>query len=173
MTPKQLLSLIALSVLPVFMLQFAFAQDRVISGKVIDSKDRSALTNVSVIAKGTQTGTQTDSMGNFRLTVPLSVRTLTISAIGFAPQDVDISTLNYVEVALISTASSLDEVVVIGYGTAKKKDITGAVASVSEKDFNNGIFASPDKLIQGKVSGVQIIYNNGQPGGAASIKVRG
>ena len=153
--------------------QFAFAQSKVVTGKIIDGKDRSAVSHVSVTAKGTHTGTQTDSIGNFRLTVPLSIRTLTVSAIGFSPQDINLSTSNYVEVLLISTASSLDEVVVIGYGTAKRKDLTGAVASVSEKDFNNGIFASPDQLIQGKVSGVQIMYNNGQPGGAAAIKIRG
>lgn len=173
MAPQQLLKLMALSAVLLFILEFAFAQNKVVTGKVIDSKDRSALSNVSVIAKGTHTGTQTDTTGNFRLIVPLSIRILTMSAIGYSSQDINLSTSNYVEVALVSTASSLDEVVVIGYGTAKKKDLTGAVASVSEKDFNNGIFASPDQLIQGKVSGVQIMYNNGQPGGAATIKVRG
>src|SRR5258705_7377277 len=101
--------------------QFAFAQSKVVTGKIIDGKDRSAVSNVSVVAKSTKTGTQTDSMGNFRLTVPLSVRTLTVSAIGFSPQDVNVSTSNYVEIALISTASSLDEIVVIGYGTVKRK----------------------------------------------------
>jgi iron complex outermembrane receptor protein len=89
--------------------------------------------------------------------VPLSVKTLTISYVGFLSQNVDVSKIGNIEVALVATASLLNDVVVIGYGTAKKKDLTGAVASVPEKDFNRGNFTSPDLLIQGKVSGVQII----------------
>ena len=173
MIPKRLDKPTVLSVLLSLMLQFAFPQDKVVTGKVVDSKDRSALPSVSIVAKGTHTGTQTDSIGNFRLTVPLSVRTLTISAVGFLSQDVDVSMVNYVEVVLSGTASSLDDVVVIGYGTAKKKDLTGAVASVSEKDFNKGTYTSPELLIQGKVPGVQITSNDGSPGGATTIRIRG
>jgi hypothetical protein len=103
------------------MSQVALAQQKEISGKVIDSKDRSPVSNVSVIAKGTHTGTQTDSNGNFRLTVPASVKWLTVSAIGYSSRDINVDTTNSVEVVLVGTASSLDDVVVIGYGTAKKK----------------------------------------------------
>src|SRR5260221_1687831 len=173
MIPKELLKLMFLIVIPLIISQVAFTQNKTVTGKITDSKDGSALPNVSVIAKGTHTGTQTDSKGNFNLTVPLSVKTLTVSSIGFSPQDIDISTTNYAEVVLVSMASSLNDVVVIGYGTARKKDLTGSVGSVSSRNFNKGIFTSPDQLIQGKVSGLQITNNNGQPGGAATIKIRG
>ncbi|MEO6220585.1 MAG: SusC/RagA family TonB-linked outer membrane protein, partial [Ginsengibacter sp.] len=170
---KQLLKTIAFSASLFFSLQLAFAQNKTITGRITDSKDESALSNVSVVAKGTPLGTQTDANGNFHFTVPLSVRTLTISAVGFATQDVDVSNTNKIEVALEAITSTLNQVVVIGYGTAKKKDLTGAVTSVSAKDFNNGIYSSPDQLIQGKAPGVQIITNNGEPGGAITVKIRG
>jgi iron complex outermembrane receptor protein len=137
---------------------------------VSNSEDGSSLSNVSVVAKGAGLGTQTDINGDFRLVVPVSVNTLVISAIGFSSREIDVSTKNYVEVTLVNTASVLNDVVVIGYGTAKKKDLTGAISSVSEKNFNKGIFTSPDQLLLGKVSGLRITNNNGQPGGAATIR---
>ena len=164
---------LGLLVLLFFTSQLALAQDKEITGKVIDTKDRTPVSNVSVIAKGTHTGTQTDSNGNFRLIVPASVKWLTVSAIGYLSRDINVDTTNNVEVVLVGTASALDDVVVIGYGTAKKKDLTGAIASVSEKDFNKGTYTSPDLLIQGKVSGVQIISNSGSPGAATTIRIRG
>jgi len=173
MVLKHFFKPIGLWVLLSSMSQLALAQGREITGKVIDNKDRSALSNVSVIARGTQTGTQTDSNGNFHFTVPASIKWLTVSAIGYSSQDIDVNQTDHIEVRLESTASSLDEVVVIGYGTARKKDLTGAVASVQEKDFNKGTFTSPDLLIQGKVSGVQIMSNNGSPGAATTIRIRG
>ncbi len=171
--PKQLLKVVALPAFLIFSLQYAFAQNKVITGRVTDSKDGSVLSNISVIAKGTGFGTQTDMKGNFSLTVSLSVKTLTISSVGFLSQDIDVTSSNNIEVALVATSSTLNEVIVIGYGTAKKKDLTGAVTSVSASDFNKGIFTSPDQLLLGKVAGLQISNNNGQPGGIATIKIRG
>ena len=170
---KQRSKVLALSALLLGLMQFTFAQNKIVTGRVIDSKDGSVMSDVSVIAKGTHIGTQTDANGNFRLTVPLSVKTLTILYVGFLSQNVDVSKAGNIEVALVVASSFLNGVVVIGYGTSKKKDLTGAVGSVSARDFNKGIFASPDQLIQGKISGVQIINNNGQPGGAATVKIRG
>ena len=153
--------------------QVAFAQTKVITGKITDSKDGSAIANVSVFAKGMAKGTQTDVTGYFLLSVPESVNTLTITGVDFIPQEVSIIGKNIVEVAMVAAYSMLNDVVVIGYGTTKKKDLTGAVGSVTAKDFNKGIFASPDQLIQGKIAGVQITNNNGQPGGAATVRIRG
>jgi hypothetical protein len=150
----------------------AFAQNKVVTGRITDSKNGLAISNVSVIANSTLLGTQTDAKGYFNFTVLSSVSTLTISAVGYATQVVDVRVKNNIEVALENRSSTLDEVVVIGYGKAKKKDLTGSMASVSEKNFNKGIFTSPDQLKQGKVSGVQISNDNGQPGGAATIKIR-
>ncbi len=170
---KQLFKLTTLSALLLFSSQCAFAQNKEVSGRIIDCNDGSPLPNVSVVANGTTLGTQTDVNGYFHLTIPLSVRALTVSAVGFLTQQVDISITNNVEAALVPASSTLNDVVVIGYGTAKRKDLTGAISSVSAKDFNKGNFSSPDQLIQGKVSGVQIINNNGEPGGAITVKIRG
>ena len=173
MIVKRLLKRIALPAFFLCLLQVTFAQNKVITGKITNSKDGAPLQNVSVFANGTQTGTQTDSEGNFTLSLPVSVKTLRVSAVGFAAQDVYINGKTSVEAALVAMYSSLDDVVVIGYGTAKKKDLTGAVSSVSSKDFNKGIYTSPDQLIQGKIAGVQITNNNGQPGGASTVRIRG
>ena len=174
MKSRQLQKLIVLVVLFFFSLQFAFGQNKVITGKVTDSKEGSPLSNASVVANGTTSGTQTDAKGLFILTVPPSVTKIVISSVGYLSQEIDVSiNSSDIQVALIASSDTLNDVVVIGYGTSKKKDLTGAVSSVKEKDFNKGTFTSPDLLIQGKVSGVQITYNNGQPGGAATIKIRG
>ena len=102
------------------------------------------------------------------------VSELVITSIGYETQTVSVSGKSSVEVSFVATfGSNLNEVVVTGYGTAKKKDLTGSVGSVKEKDFNKGVFTSPDQLFQGKVSGVQVLNNSGQPGGAATIKIRG
>jgi iron complex outermembrane receptor protein len=114
-----------------------------------------------------------DAKGHFLLTVPASTNSITISAEGYISEDFDISKSNNLSISLTETYSNLNDVVVIGYGTARKKDLTGAVVDISEKDFNKGNFASPDQLIQGKASGVDIINNNGTPGGAATIMIRG
>ena len=172
MSMKRLLQVIFLPVLLCVSL-CTLAQDRVITGKVTDSKDGSPVVGASVQPKGSTTGTSTGSDGSFRLSVPAGVNALMISSVEFETQEVDISGKSSVDVTLKSTAGGLSEVVVIGYGTARKKDLTGSVASVQAKDFNKGNFTAPDQLIQGKVSGVQVINNTGAPGGATTVKIRG
>ena len=150
----------------------ANAQQRVVSGKVTDDRGL-PLVGATVLEKRSNKGTETREGGIFTLSVPDSNARLSISYIGYATTEVAVSNQTYIAIALPALVSNLDSLVVIGYGTSKKKDLTGAVSSVKEKDFNKGTFTSPDLLIQGKVSGVQITYNNGQPGGAATIKIRG
>jgi iron complex outermembrane receptor protein len=149
------------------------AQDRVVSGRVTDSKDNSGIPGVTVAPKGTKTGTQTSSDGSFQLSVGSSVTTLVFSSVGYATQEVDITGKSTVEVSLVVTNAQLGEVVVTGYGTARKKDLTGSVTSVSEKNFNKGVITSPDQLIQGKAAGVMVVNNMGQPGGSTTIRIRG
>lgn len=149
------------------------AQQRTITGKVTSSKDGSPVSGASVIAKGAKTGTQTDASGAFSISVPSSVKKLEITSVGFASQEVNVDGTSSVEVSLTPTTEGLSEVVVIGYGTARKKDLTGAVGSVQSKDFNKGTATSPDQLIQGKIAGVQVLNNSGQPGGATTFKIRG
>ena len=145
---------------------------RAISGKVVD-RQSVGLPGVTILVPGTSTGTSSGADGTFQLQVPESATTLSFSFVGYAAQQVDITGKTTVQVAMKDDAQALNEIVVVGYGTVRKADLTGAVASVSEKDFNKGTFTSPDQLIQGRVSGVQITNASGQPGGAATVKIRG
>jgi TonB-linked SusC/RagA family outer membrane protein len=172
MTLKRLLQVILIPVLICFSLA-AFSQDRTITGKVTDSKDGSPVVGASVVAKGTTNGTSTKSDGSFSLTVGPSVSALVITSVGYDAYEVNIVGSTVVAASLTAQAGGLSEVVVIGYGTTRKKDLTGAVSSVQAKDFNKGNYTAPDQLIQGKVAGVQVLNNTGQPGGQTTVKIRG
>jgi iron complex outermembrane receptor protein len=149
------------------------AQQRTITGKVTDSTGN-GLSDASVVVVGQKTGVRTDAQGDFSITVPPAAKQLRVSYVGSTPQTVDISSTSNVTVTLASATSALAEVIVsIGYGTARKRDLTGSVSSIKAKDFNQGVIASPDQLLQGKVSGLEITSNNGQPGAATTIKIRG
>ncbi len=152
---------------------FSHAQTKSVTGKVTDSKDGSPLSGASVVAKGTSTGTQTGADGSFKLTVPSTTKTLVISFAGFGNVEVNISGTNTANAKLTSTADALTDVVVIGYGSRKSKDVTGSVARVTEKDFNKGQIASPDQLLQGRTPGVLVTPSTGEPGAAATINIRG
>lgn len=152
---------------------FSHAQTKIVTGKVTDSKDGSPLSGASVVAKGTSTGTQSGADGSFKLTVPSTTKTLVISFAGFGNVEVNISGSNTANAKLTSTADALADVVVIGYGSRKSKDVTGSVARVTEKDFNKGQIASPDQLLQGRTPGVLVTPSTGEPGAAATINIRG
>lgn len=145
---------------------------RPLSGKVVDAQS-AGLPGVTVVVTGTTVGASTGGDGSFELQVPATATTLTVSYVGYASQQVNITGKSSVQVTLKEDAQSLSEVVVVGYGTARKQDVTGAVAVVGEKDFNRGTFTSPDQLLQGRVSGVQVSNNSGQPGGPSTIRIRG
>ncbi len=149
----------------------ALAQSNV-SGTVKD-KDGQPVAGVSVTVKGGNKGTSTNAEGDFSLTAVAARASLIFSATGYAQQEVRVSGTDAISITLLTSIGSMDEVVVIGYGTAKRKDITGAVTTVGEKDFNKGTYTSADQLIQGKVAGVQMLNNSGQPGGASTVKIRG
>src|SRR5215467_1981175 len=172
MTINRLLSRIATIAICVLLTQFSFSQNKTITGKVADEKGN-PVQGATVTVKGTKTGTSTDGNGLFKISVGPSASTLVITSVGFATQEVDISGKTDVSVSLVTTNASLNEVVVVGYGTARKKDLTGAVASVQAKDFNKGVVVNPDQLLEGKVAGLQIINSSGQPGAATVVKIRG
>jgi TonB-dependent starch-binding outer membrane protein SusC len=151
----------------------ANAQQKTITGKVTSDKDGSPVSGASVVGKGSKSGTQTAADGTYSISVANSVTKLVITSIGFGSQEVSIGNSNTANVVLNATTEGLSEVVVIGYGTARKKDLTGSVASIKEKDFNKGVYTSADQLIQGKVAGVQMQNNSGAPGGASTVKIRG
>ncbi len=150
----------------------SFAQTRTVTGKVVDSKDGAPLAEATVSVVGKQIYVKSGADGSFTLSVPADARQLKISYVGFVDQTLNITT-GPMEIRLGGSSESLSEVVVVGYGTARRKDLTGAVASVREKDFNKGVFTAPDQLIQGKAAGVLVINNTGQPGGSTTVRIRG
>ncbi|NII24228.1 SusC/RagA family TonB-linked outer membrane protein [Pseudoflavitalea sp. X16] len=173
MTSKRLFTAAVLLLLALSISLASLAQDKIITGKVTDSKDGAPVIGASVVPKGSTQGTSTGTDGSFRINVSEGVTTLVVSSVGYTTLEVDITGKTVANVALEASNLNLNEVVVVGYGTARRKDLTGAVASIKSKDFNQGILTSPDQLIQGKVAGVQMINNSGAPGGAATIRIRG
>ena len=149
------------------------AQDRTVTGKVTDAKDGAPLVAASVAVKGTNKGTTTAADGTFSINVASNQTTLVVTLLNYATQEVQISGKSTITVALSQTTDQLSEVVVIGYGSVRKKDLTGSVSTVTSKDFNTGAITTPEQLIAGKVAGVSIISNNGAPGSGSTIRIRG
>ena len=149
-----------------------FGQAKIITGKVTGS-DGSSMASVSVQVKGTTNGTSTDSAGNFSLSVDNPNATLVFSSLGFQSQNVSINGRSNVLVTLTGTATKeLEQVVVVGYGTQRKKDITGSVASVKGSEIAKQPVLTATQAVQGKVAGVQII-SSGAPNSAPSVRIRG
>ncbi len=173
MTIKRLLASTLVLVLCVFFTQGLYAQNKTITGKITDSKDGSPLVGATVQPKGSKTGTSTGADGSFSITVGANVTTLVVTSVGFERQEINISGRTTLDVSLVASNANLNEVVVVGYGTARKKDLTGAVASLKAKDFNQGVITAPDQLLQSKVPGLEITNTSGQPGAASTIQIRG
>lgn len=149
------------------------AQQRTITGKVT-SADGTPLVDASVVVVGQKTGVRTGSDGTFSINVPQNAKQLEVSYVGSNPQKIDITSRSMVEVKLVNSAANLTDVVVVGYGTSRKRDLTGNVVSIKAKDFNMGAAVySPDQLIQNKVAGLEVTSNTGQPGGATTVQIRG
>lgn len=148
----------------------SFAQDITVSGTVTDGVE--GLPGVAVQVKGSSTGAVTDMNGKYSVSVG-SDAILVFSFIGYATQEVAVAGRSSIDVTLSEDAQQLAEVVVIGYGETTIRDATGAVASVTAKDFNAGIISSPEQLIQGKTAGVQITSTSGAPGAGVELRIRG
>ena len=165
---KRSLLLVALFVIGCLQLM---AQTRTIKGEVTDAQNGEALIGATVMVEGEKGGTVTDFDGNFSLQVSSSAKKIKVSYIGYIDKVLSIS--DNMKVKLESDSKALADVVVIGYGTARKSDLTGSVATVKSKDFNKGLISSPEQLINGKVSGVQIMSNSGSASAGSTIRVRG
>ena len=165
---KHITMLMFFMLLAVFGLQ---AQDKVISGKIIDSSGET-MPGVTVIEKGTSNGTASDIDGKYSLSVPEGA-TIVFSFIGYSSVEKTVGSSSTIDVTLQVDEAELDEVVVIGYGTQKKSDLTGAVGSVAEKDLQNRPSASLSQNLSGRVQGVNVSVNSGRPGGRANIRIRG
>ena len=143
-----------------------------IAGKVISQEDNSPLVGVNVVVKGSTTGTQTDVEGNYRLNAPGNA-TLVFSYIGFTPLEVPINNQTTISPVMAPDVRALSEVVVVGYGTQRKADVTGSIASVQAEDIANRPVSNAEQALQGKAAGVLVTTNQGTPGAAPNVQIRG
>jgi TonB-linked SusC/RagA family outer membrane protein len=148
----------------------SYAQTRQISGTVTSADG--VLPGATVVVKGTTNGVVTDPKGLFRIAVPANA-TLVISIVGYASQELKIGAANTYEVTMASSVSALSEVVVIGYGTTKRKDLTGSVSSVTAEQVSKVPVTALDQALQGRSSGVQVTNNDGAPGSGVTVLIRG
>jgi TonB-linked SusC/RagA family outer membrane protein len=147
--------------------------DKTIKGKVTDKENGDGLPGVNVVVRGTSTGTTTDGTGNYTLSIPDNGATLVFSFVGYVSQEVEVGNRSTLDVTIQSDSKALSEVVVIGYGTAKKSDLTGAVGSVKEDQLRERPSPSLNQSLSGKVPGVQVNINSGRPGGRSNVRIRG
>ena len=144
---------------------------QIVKGMVIDELG-DPMTGVTIVAEGTTVGTITNLDGLFTLDIPSGVKNITVSFVGYTSQRVAVSTGKNIKIKLLPETTELDNVVVIGYGTARKSDLTGSVSNLSSEQFNSGLISSPEQLINGKVSGVQIMIQSGPPPAGTSIRIK-
>ena len=150
-----------------------YAQGLKVTGKITDESTKEALAGASISIKGSAKGTTADAAGQYSITVPSTNTVLEFKFIGYASKTVTVGSQSNINVSLSPSASDLEQVVVVGYGTQKKTDVTGSVKSVGSESFNKGIINSPEQLLQGKVAGVNVTSATGEPGGTQGITIRG
>lgn len=150
----------------------SFSQGRQVTGKVADDQGR-ALPGATVAVKGVAVSVAADADGRYSITVPANATTLVVTAVGYAEQEVELNGRTSLDVTMQTDARSLGDVVVVGYGTVRKKDATGAVSSISAKDFSQGVINNPLQQIQGKVAGLTITQAGGDPNANLIIRLRG
>ncbi len=151
---------------------YAHAQ-HVVSGTVKDENTGEQLPGVNVVLKGTSSGTISDAEGRYSLEVPSQDAVLIFSFVGYAKQEVPVGERNSIDVLLMSDISTLDEVVVVGYGTQKKSVVSGSISSVKATDLESMPINRIEQALQGRTSGLTIAANSGQPGGGATVRLRG
>lgn len=154
------------------LLSFSALAQVSIRGRIADEKG-SPLPNASVQIKGTRTGAQTDQQGNFTINAPSSSSVLVISFVGYEKKEVTIGGQNNLNISLSPVSGNMAEVVVVGYGTQRKSDLTGAISSVSAKDLQKAAPINATEAIQGRASGVLVTTNSGAPGSEGTIRIRG
>lgn len=150
----------------------AIAQNKTITGKVVDADDGLPLPGVSIKLKGTSQVTQTTGQGTFSISVPQNAEALILSYVGYTEQEVKI-TGQTLTIRLVSSAKNLQDVMIIGYGTVKKENFTGSAAVVKEDVFKDRPVTSFEKALQGAAAGVQVTSVSGQPGATSTVRIRG
>lgn len=170
---KQKSKTLILSAVVMLFAQIGFAQSQKVTGTVL-SQDGTALAGATVLAKGTQRGVLTDGEGAYSLEVPAGATTLVVSYIGFATQEVEIAGRSQIAISMVESSSTLDEVVVVAYGTQKKATVTGAVVGVSGKDIMPSPAVDISNSLAGRLPGLVVIQPSGEPGyDGATIRIRG
>ena len=172
MKPKLVIGAL-LALLPLFFSLSLLAQQKTITGKIVAQETREPLQGVTVSIKGSSTAVTTNKDGVFSIIVPSNESVLEITYVGYSPQEMQVGNQNNITVSLVSADNRLGEVVVVGYGTQRKRDVTGSMTSLRPDDFNKGVVLTPQQLLQGRAAGVNVTPNSGRPGGAAAIRIRG
>lgn len=144
-----------------------------IKGKITDSETKEPLPGVNILVKGTQSGTSTDATGSYTLSVPDANAVLVLSFVGYEPQEVKVGNRTEIDITLKTDQKSLEEVLVVGYGTVKKSDVTGSVSSVKSQELTAYPALGTVQALQGRAAGVQIQSNNGEPGSNFKVRIRG
>ena len=147
--------------------------EKTITGRVTDLSTNEGLPGVNILVKGTTIGTITDVEGNYRLTVPDDAETLVFSSVGYISEEILIGNQTTINLEMAPDIQSLSEVVVVGYGTQSRKEITSAVSSVRSEDIQNVPVTGVDALLQGRAAGVQVVQNSGTPGAENYVRIRG
>ncbi|WP_394355914.1 SusC/RagA family TonB-linked outer membrane protein [Spirosoma profusum] len=153
--------------------QTNLAQERAVSGKVLSSDDNNALPGVTVTVKGTSRGTTTDANGTYRINVPNDQAVLVFSSVGFLSQEVAVGNRSSVNITIQTDTRSLNEVVVVGYGTQKKSQTTGAISSITPKQITEQPVTNIGQAMQGRVAGVDVAQSGSRPGSVPTIRIRG
>ncbi len=148
------------------------AQDRSVSGTVT-SEEEGALPGVNILVKGTTLGTVTDIDGNYRINVDSENAVLVFSAVGYSSEEAAVGNQSTIDMLMLPDIKSLSEVVVVGYGTQERRDLTGSVSSVDAEDFKNMAMTSVEQGLQGRVAGVNVVQQSGQPGAGMQVQIRG
>jgi TonB-linked SusC/RagA family outer membrane protein len=169
---KQLLSKVLFSMFFVLMGIQMLAQDRTVTGRVTASDDGSGIPGASISIKGTSKGTSSDADGNYKITVS-GASVLTFSSVGFNSQDVTVGNKSQINVALAADTKALTEVVVVGYGTQKKSQLTGAISSVTSKQITEMPITNLGQAMQGRVAGVDVAQSGSKPGTVPKVLIRG
>ena len=165
-------TIFGLFLLCLFLVSWQVRAQEVVSGTVTSADDKSALPGASVSLKGTRIGTTTDSKGKFSINAKAN-STLVFSFVGYKTIEIAIGGKSIINASLPTSDNALDEVVVVGYGTSLKKDLSGSVASVSAEEIKSMPITSFEQGMQGRVAGVQVMQGNSAPGGAPQVRIRG
>lgn len=165
--------IICFAILSLFWSAILTAQTASVSGIVIDEDSFEALIGATIFEKGTSNGTVADIEGNYQLSVSSADAILTYSYVGYEQQEVEVNGRSKIDIRLVLDIEQLSEIVVIGYGSVRKSDLTGAITSIKSEELTKVVSASPVQALQGKVSGLQVLSTSGDPGAAPVVRLRG